>query len=377
MKRLSLFLALLIAIMSPLSTIAQASRYRMPTKADDSAPAPSFRGGERKILKTEEPGQGQGRLNIPQMPSGMSTPAGSTMGEAAMVSLGYQVHVLGEVMKPGTYRVVASDRVSEVIERAGGLVENSSERNIELRRKGGSVSKVDLFAFKILGKLDQNPYVTDNDTVFVPLQKNVIQVVGAVKRPAFYELTNEKTLKDIVELGGGFNAATDLKDPIRVIRFEDGKKKIQEVSIEDDTMKKFEILTGDIIVVPNVVTKDTKFDYNVASIPGDQVFYPSYEDRVFVLGGVAFPGAYPFSPYYTVNQYISLAGGLNERGKQNFKVVSLDGKKRKIKAGDRVNPGDTIAVKQSWMSPASWMGFIMGVASFGLSASATIIAIRK
>jgi protein involved in polysaccharide export with SLBB domain len=115
----------------------------------------------------------------------------------------------------------------------------------------------------------------------------------------------------------------------------------------------------------------------VASIPGDQVFYPSYEDRVFVLGGVAFPGAYPFSPYYTLNQYLSLAGGFNERGKSSYKVISVDGKSRRAKPGDRVNPGDTVLVKQSWMSPATWLSFALGVASFGLSASATIIAIRK
>ena len=378
MKKLALILALIMAIGTPLSAMAQASRYRVSTQSDDVnlGPAPSFRGGDRKGTTQQSPGQG----GVPQLPSGLPSgggAAGTTMGEAAMVSMGYQVHVLGEVMKPGTYRVVASDRVSEVIERAGGLAENGSERNIELRRKGGGVIHVDLLAFKLFGKLDQNPYVNDNDAIYVPLRKNVIQVVGAVKRPDFYELKNEKTLSDIVGLAGGFNAATAVKDPIRVIRYEDGEKKIDEVPIEKESLRDFAIRNGDVVVVPNVVTKNTKFDYNVASIPGDQVFYPSYEDRVFVLGGIAFPGAYPFSPYYTLNQYISLAGGLNERGKRNYKVVSIEGKTHHAKASESVNPGDTIVVKESWMSPANWMSFALGVASFGLSASATIIAIRK
>jgi protein involved in polysaccharide export with SLBB domain len=264
-----------------------------------------------------------------------------------------------------------------VINRAGGLADNGSERRIELRRKGGGVVHVDLVAFKLMGKLDQNPYVGDNDTIFVPLRKNVIQVVGAVKRPDFYELKDERTLEDVVELGGGFNAATAMKEPVRVIRFEGGEKTVHEVPIDRTEMRDFAILNGDVVVVPNVVTKGTTFDYNVASVPGDQVFYPSYEDRVFVLGGVAAPGAYPFSPYYTLNQYISLAGGLNERGKPKYTVTTIDGKVRRAKPDDRVNPGDTVMIKQSWMSPAAWMGFALGVASFGLSASATIIAIRK
>jgi protein involved in polysaccharide export with SLBB domain len=379
-------MALIMLLAPALPSMAQSSRYRMPTQVDqqDLGPAPSFRGSERQGGRMPEPGQPGGAT---QMPSGVGAGAGAgaaagagmgaAMGEAAMLGMGYQVNVLGEVWKPGTYRVAASDRVSEVINRAGGFADNGSERRIELRRKGGGVTHVDLIAFKLFGKLDQNPYVTDNDTIFVPLRKNVIQVVGAVKRPDFYELKDEKTLAEVVDLGGGFNAATDTKDPIRVIRFEEGEKKVDEVPISKSAMRDYAIQNGDVVVVPNVVTKDTKFDYNVASVPGDQVFYPSYEDRVFVLGGVATPGAYPFSPYYTLNQYISLAGGLNERGKPKYTVTTIDGKSHHAKPDDRVNPGDTISVKQSWMSPASWLGFALGVASFGLSASATIIAIQK
>jgi len=102
-----------------------------------------------------------------------------------------------------------------------------------------------------------------------------------------------------------------------------------------------------------------------------------YEDRVFVLGGVAIPGAYPFSPYYSVNQYISLAGGLNDRGKEKYRIIAINGKSRKATETDRVNPGDTVMIEQRWMTPAGWLGFALGVASFGLSASATIIALRR
>ena len=364
---------------APLSAIGQSSRYRTQTQSEDinMGPPPSFRSGGQPSGPAQPYPVQTGIPQLPQsMPSGAGA-AGTTMGEATMMSMGYQVHVLGEVEKPGTYKVAASDRVSEVIRRAGGLAENGSERLIELRRKGGGVIHVDLLAFALLGKLDQNPYVTDNDTIFVPLRKNVIQVVGAVKRADYYELKDEKTLSDVVELAGGFNAATAMKEPIRIIRFTEGEKTVEEVPIGKDAMQQFAILNGDVVVIPDVMTKGTKFDYNVATIPGNQAFYPSYEDRVFVLGGVAAPGAYPFSPYYSVNQYITLAGGMTDRGKPKFTLISLEGKNKKAKPSDRVNPGDTIVVKQSWMSPASWMSFALGIASFGLSASATIIAIRK
>jgi len=375
----AIILCATMVMAAPLSAIGQSSRYRTQTQSEDinMGPPPSFRSGGQPSGPAQPYPVQTGIPQLPQsMPSGAGA-AGTTMGEATMMSMGYQVHVLGEVEKPGTYKVAASDRVSEVIRRAGGLAENGSERLIELRRKGGGVIHVDLLAFALLGKLDQNPYVTDNDTIFVPLRKNVIQVVGAVKRADYYELKDEKTLSDVVELAGGFNAATAMKEPIRIIRFTEGEKTVEEVPIGKDAMQQFAILNGDVVVIPDVMTKGTKFDYNVATIPGNQAFYPSYEDRVFVLGGVAAPGAYPFSPYYSVNQYITLAGGMTDRGKPKFTLISLEGKNKKAKPSDRVNPGDTIVVKQSWMSPASWMSFALGIASFGLSASATIIAIRK
>ncbi|MFH0799357.1 MAG: SLBB domain-containing protein [Pseudomonadota bacterium] len=386
MKRIVAVVLSFVLVILPFSQVsAQSSRYRMQTQAgaQDPGSAPSFRGGNQGgVPGPNGVGQGVGAGVLMQMPSSGTAGAasgagGTTIGDAAMISMGYQVHILGEVIQPGTYRVAASERLSEVIRRAGGLTVNGSERNIELRRKGGGVQHVDLLGYSLLGKLQDNPYLTDNDVVFVPLRSKVVQVVGAVKRPETYELTSEKSLEDVMELSGGFNAATSVDEPIRVIRFKDGKKSVDEVPIDEKNMKDFVVQNGDVIVVPNLVTKETSFDYNVASIPGDQVFYPSYEDRVFVLGGVAFPGAYPFSPYYMVNQYISLAGGLNDRGKEKYRVTTISGKSRRAKPNDRVNPGDTIMIGQRWMSPAGWAAFALSIASFGLSASSTIIALQR
>ena len=377
---LALIVSFVLATLPMSTAMAQASRYRMQTQytAQPEAPAPSFRGGAQKVPGQVQ-GSGQGAASRLSIPGGVSSGAvsGSTAAEAAMVSMGYQVHVLGEVTNPGTFKVTASDRVSEIIQRAGGFAENGSLRNIELRRKGGGVQRVDLLDFYIHGKLEQNPYVTDNDVIFIPLRNKVIQVVGATKRPDTYELRDEKTIQDVIDLAGGFNAATAMDEPLRVIRFKDGQKSVEEIPIDAAILSSYAIQNGDVIVVPNLVTKDTDFDYNVASIPGDQVFYPSYEDRVFVLGGVAFPGAYPFSPYYMVNQYISLAGGLSDRGKEKYTIISIDGKVKKAKPNERVNPGDTVMVKEMWMSPAQWMAFTLSIASFGLSASSTIIALRR
>lgn len=383
---MSLFLSVFLMYLPLYESAAQSSRYRISTQADlqQSGQAPSFRGNDDQNMPVPPQGARQssgGRMLrpnvIPMVGGGAGSAGDPAFGDAAVVSMGYQVHVLGEVSRPGTYHVAASERLSEVLLHAGGLAVNGSERNVELRHKGGGVQKVDLLEFSLFGRLENNPYVIDNDVIFVPLRSKVVQVVGAVKRPDVYEIKNERTLEDIIELAGGFNAATSMDEPVRVIRFKEGQKNVEEIPIEKGSLTSFLIQNGDVVVIPNLVTKGTKFDYNVVSIPGDQIFYPTFEDRVFVLGGIAAPGAYPFSPYYMVNQYISLAGGLSDRGVTKYKIITIDGKTRKARETDRVNPGDTIMIKEHWMSPAAWLGFALGIASFGLSASSTIIALRR
>jgi protein involved in polysaccharide export with SLBB domain len=289
----------------------------------------------------------------------------------------YQVHVLGEVGAPGTFRVGPSTRLAEAIEMSGGIQKIGSGRRIELRRQDGSTRIIDLQMFRRSGSLKNNPYLIENDVVYIPLKNKIVEVLGSVKRPAQYEITQEKDLLGVVKLAGGFNNAVARNDTIRLIRYTDGEKKVMEIPVNDEAMRHAKIESGDVVVVPNVMNQSTDFDYNIHAVPGSNTFYPSYEDRVFVLGGVNSSGAYPFSPFYTINQYVSLAGGISDRGSEKYWIVSIDGKKRKASSGSHVNPGETVMVKQGWMSPPGWIGFGMSMASFGLSVSTTVLALTR
>lgn len=343
-------------------------------------PSPSFKNIYRRgetlppDKRDVEPGAASASSAVS---SGMSITSGGGEGGIAAGSMQvlYQVHVLGEAKAPGTYRISPSERVSEVLARAGGITESGSERMIELRRSDGKIKHVDLFAFKIFGRLDENPYLMDNDVIFVPLLKSLVQVVGAVKRPDYYELKQEKNLKEVIDIAGGLGNSYSPDQPIRVIRFEAGQKKIEEVPIYEADLISFSVRNGDVIYVPDVVTANNTFDFNVISPPGSQPFYPAYEDRVYILGGISRPGAYPFNPFNTIGQYISLAGGLTEYGRNKYTVISTDGKVRRAKDNDSVNPGETISIARRALRPIDWVGFSMSLASFGLSTTSTVLAL--
>jgi len=300
---------------------------------------------------------------------------GAALTQPSTSGLMYQIHILGEVSNPGTYRIMASERLSEVLQRSGGVADQGSNRKIEIRRNGKVQKRIDLLKFQLEGKLDHNPYLLDNDVVFVPLKDKTVQVVGAVKRPNIYELANEKKLSQVIKLAGGFSGGMAKGDPIRVIRFVNGKKEVIKIKQSDARFSNFAINNGDVIYISNVVTAGHEFDYDIAKLPGDNIFYPSYEDRVFVLGGVNTPGAYPFSPYYSIHQYISLAGGFTKMSTGKMHVLTSDGKKIKIKKNRKtiVNPGDTILVGHRRIPPEGWVSLGMSLASFGLSTTSTVL----
>lgn len=304
---------------------------------------------------------------------------GSMLSGQSMTGLTYQVHVLGEVNKPGTYRVMASERLAEVLQKAGGIADQGSKRRIEIRRDGSRIKTVDLLSFQLHGNLDHNPYLLDNDVIFVPLKSQSVQVVGAVKRPDTYELAGEKSIKSAINLAGGFSAGLAANEPIRVIRFVGGEKQVIEIPDVDSELIKESVQNGDVIYVPNVITAGHKFDYDLAKIPGDNVFYPSYEDRVFVLGGVGMPGAYPFNPYYNIHQYISLAGGYSKLSTKDVQVLTPEGKTVKWKKNKelKINPGDTLLVGERRIPPEGWVNLFMSIAGFGLSTTATVITLTR
>lgn len=314
---------------------------------------------------------------------GMDSMSGSS-GRSGMNSAGsfmdrglvYQVHVLGEVKRPGTYRVNPSMRVTEALRQAGNVKSNGSERFIQLRKPGQASGRtIDLFAYKTFGDLAQNPYLQDNDTIYVPLKKMAIEIEGPVRRPGVFELKSERSIQDVVKLAGGFTVGVSQKEPIKVIRYGGyEEKEILEIPTEETQMREFHVQDGDVIVVPHKFLTQHEFDYNLKKLPNDNIFYPSYENRVFVIGAVRAPGAFDFNQHYTLRQYLTLAGGTTTMAKnKKIKVVTSDGKSFAAKDANYervVNPGDTIIVPEKAIPSSFYIGLLPTIASLGLSAAA-------
>jgi protein involved in polysaccharide export with SLBB domain len=131
-----------------------------------------------------------------------------------------EVHVIGNVVHPGTYVGTALDPTSVLIDAAGGLAEGASRRDIRVTRRNGEVRRIDLVRYERLGDLSSNPPILDGDVVFVPFEKTRVRVDGAVESPDDYEVVDGDTVAGLIDIAGGMTRDAR-RDSVEVRRFVD------------------------------------------------------------------------------------------------------------------------------------------------------------
>jgi polysaccharide biosynthesis/export protein len=135
------------------------------------------------------------------------------IGVRASVSLGdtrgLRVFVLGEARRPGTYTLSGLGTITSALYAAGGVKRIGSLRDIELKRQGALVRRLDLYDLLIRGDTTDDAKLLDGDVIFVPPVGATVSVDGEVRRPAIYEFKGESTVADLVQLAGGLTPDAD------------------------------------------------------------------------------------------------------------------------------------------------------------------------
>ena len=124
-----------------------------------------------------------------------------TMGKLRPI----KVYLVGEVNSPGDYNLSSLATLLNALSAAGGPTKNGSLRNIQVKRGGELVETVDLYDFFLKGDKGRDIRLQAGDTVFIPTLGPVAGIAGNVRRPAIYELKEEKSLKDLLSLADGIN----------------------------------------------------------------------------------------------------------------------------------------------------------------------------
>src|SRR6266513_3197509 len=131
--------------------------------------------------------------------------ASVTMGETRTI----RVFVLGDAKRPGSYTISGLGTITSALFAAGGLQTVGSLRNIQLKRRGELVRQLDLYDMLIRGDTTDDAKLLPVDVIFIPPIGPTVTVDGEVHRPAIYEIRNESSVADVVQLAGGLTSEAD------------------------------------------------------------------------------------------------------------------------------------------------------------------------
>lgn len=144
------------------------------------------------------------------------------IGVRSDISLGemrtMQVFVMGDAYKPGAYTVSALTTISQAIYYSGGFGDSGALRNVQLKRNGQVIRKLDMYDLLLKGDARNDVRLLPGDVVFIGAVGNTIAIDGEVNRPAIYEVKSGETYKQAIQMAGGFTANA-YSDQIEVKRY--------------------------------------------------------------------------------------------------------------------------------------------------------------
>jgi len=268
----------------------------------------SFYGGNEK--KAEVDVNREGKVVLPYL--GPVSLTGMTYGEASKflkdkvkaeligteVNLSIRevrsvgVYVIGEAYKPGKYIVSGLSNVTNALFISGGVNKQGSLRTIQIRRNNKTIATYDFYDFILRGSLDSDVTLQDGDIIFIPFIENSVTLGGAFKRPHRYEFIEGETLKDVVQLAGGFSTEVmnGAKIELSSVDRKESKRQLSFLDIENDSNRL--IADGDVL--------------NVSSTSGIK------PQSIVLTGEVVNPGEYSIQPGETILDILNRAGGYTD-----------------------------------------------------------------
>ncbi|MDP8206800.1 MAG: SLBB domain-containing protein [Candidatus Electryonea clarkiae] len=270
----------------------------------------------------------------------------------------FRVTVAGAIVQPGTYFLTPVDRVSMLVEMAGGILNDvywrdyyapelqkpfedieslkkkykipfSSERFATLYRQDGSELPVDLLRFEREADEEANPLLKDGDRLVVAFKSEnapFVAISGGVAIPGRYEWKNNDRLNDLIRLAGGLLPDVDSSN-VQLTRFSENTiAESFELDITEESGSNFELQPADLVLIRRKAGRQRMIS-------------------VEVRGEANFPGVYPvIEGKTTLNEIIDQAGGLsNHAFIKGIQVWRQRESENLISVGDRLKKSDPMS----------------------------------
>lgn len=220
-----------------------------------------------------------------------------TMGELRSI----RIFILGEAVLPGSYTVSGLSTMTNALFVSGGIEPIGSLRNIQLKRNGEIVGRLDLYDLLLRGDTSGDARLEPGDVIFVPPVGPTVGAGGEVRRPAIYELKNEITAEDLIEIAGGYTPeAYPEASQIERVRGDNGRT-IVGVDMSTPQGAEARLRSGDTLTVPSILEQ--------------------LEEAVLLSGHVQRPGDYEWRPGMRLTDLLPGISSLRQNADMRYLLI--------------------------------------------------------
>ena len=244
-----------------------------------------------------------------------------------------RVEIDGQVERPKFYELLDSESLFDLIDYAGGLTHLSSSKAILYdifplndRKSDDSARYGKLIDLSLASEI----FLNDGSSVtLIPINNNDINVsiFGRVVRPGDYPIQESSTtLKDILDIAGGFNDPIFRKtidEEVIILRLDNNQFYGEELKVKYENSSNFLLEINDKIFIYTNSNYYNDFSYTIS-------------------GEIQRPGTYPLKQGLTLSDAINVAGGLTEMGSIKNVVVTKN-LIRVNQDGNQINEAELVA----------------------------------
>ena len=359
-----------------------------------------------------------------------------------------KVVIAGAVKNPGEFGYQDNMRVKDLIGYAGGILQQADKSEAEITRvtitpQGPETTRLYIRLFGALNNLPRdNVVLKPNDYLFIRTVPDwdiykTVQIAGEVKSPGTYSIKKGEVLSSVLARAGGFTDKAYLlggvliRESTRVLQKQQlhaainrlearvlvtaGEKAASALDSEEAksieaasrqqqmliaALRKVEPL-GRVVIQLEDPERLRGTPNDITLQEGDRLIVPQAPGTVNVVGAVFAPTALVYTPYRTVKEYLTMAGGTTEiaddkeiyvikvngaavsRKGFSWLKASWDGSKYGYHPGGisslTLDPGDTIVVPEK-LERIAWLKNIKDIATIlgniALTAGVAFVALK-
>ena len=296
-----------------------------------------------------------------------------------------KVKLGGSFKRPGYFEIIQGETLEDVISFAGGFKSEVVDSSIiEISSIDHSVGERSI---QYSSKIDTNfsQKIKDGDSINVSHRQGLIsrsiELKGEFRNPGVYSILPGDRILDVIDRAGGYTDEA-YSEGIVFLRKQVAKKQKESFLRSADELERTMINIISSGQIPNITEftlaplgqliarlrseepigrQVVNFDYltmksdissNIYAQDGDEIFVPRRPESLYIVGEVLNSTTLRYDPSNSVQDYIRMAGGLNDQAdKDRMFIIYPNGSAEIInnslfRRNSSIVPGSTIVVSR-------------------------------